>query len=407
MIGRFFSTLADAVRSVRKNFLHTLLSILGIVIGVAALVIILSMIDGMEKFALEQISSTTSLETISISPRTTEMVDGVRLAKDNLRTLDYAGFESMIEEEQIQGKGIAMLTKATRLKAGDTTTVGGFVRYINRLPEDELEVLAGALPDMSAKQTGRNKAVINRSGAEALFNGTNYAECTGKVIRYDSLSFEVAAVVENQQPNDRVSMAVSLNALSPAYLATHTPQYMIRARDISMVPVIEEQVNAWLSRTLGSGHDMEVVTNEFRVSQVNRGFLLFRIIMGLIVGVSVLVGGIGIMNVMIISVTERIREIGIRKAVGAKRKEILVQFLSESVTISGLGSIIGLVAGILLTLVIVPIVKALTDVPFQAAFTWNTLLIVSILAVLIGVIFGTYPALKASRLDPVEAIRHE
>jgi putative ABC transport system permease protein len=150
-----------------------------------------------------------------------------------------------------------------------------------------------------------------------------------------------------------------------------------------------------------------VITNEFRVEQAARGFKLFRIIMGLIVGISVLVEGIGVMNVLLISVTERTAEIGVRKAVGANRRDIILQFLSESITISLFGSLLGLIIGILGTMIIVPIVKSLTGVPFQAAYTLNTLFVISILAVVIGIVFGTYPAMRAARLDPVEAIRRE
>ncbi|SFC33878.1 ABC transporter permease [Spirosoma endophyticum] len=138
-----------------------------------------------------------------------------------------------------------------------------------------------------------------------------------------------------------------------------------------------------------------------------KGFLLFRLIMGMIVGISVLVGGIGVMNVLLISVTERTVEIGIRKALGAKKRDILWQFLSESITISTFGSVLGLALGLLSTMAVVPIVKALTDIPFQMAYTWNTFSIILVIAMLIGVIFGTYPAMRAARLDPVEAIRRE
>jgi putative ABC transport system permease protein len=129
--------------------------------------------------------------------------------------------------------------------------------------------------------------------------------------------------------------------------------------------------------------------------------------MGLIVGISVLVGGIGVMNVLLISVTERTAEIGIRKATGANRRDIMLLFLSESITVSAFGSFLGLVLGVLGTMIIIPIIKAITEVPFQAAYTWNTFLVITVLSILVGIIFGTYPAIRASRLNPVEAIRHE
>ncbi len=130
-------------------------------------------------------------------------------------------------------------------------------------------------------------------------------------------------------------------------------------------------------------------------------------VLGLIVGISVVVGGIGVMNVLLISVTERTAEIGIRKAVGANRRDIILLFLSESITVSAFGSFLGLVFGVGATMIIIPIVKSVTKVPFQAAYTLNTFVIIAIISLLVGIIFGTYPALRASKLDPVEAIRLE
>jgi putative ABC transport system permease protein len=150
-----------------------------------------------------------------------------------------------------------------------------------------------------------------------------------------------------------------------------------------------------------------ISTNEKRVEQAAKGFRLFRLIMGMIVGISVLVGGIGVMNVLLISVTERTSEIGIRKAVGANKRDIILQFLSESITVSMFGSVIGLILGVLGTMAFVPIIKSITGVPFQVAYTWNTFIVVGILAVVVGIVFGTYPAMRAARLDPVDAIRHE
>ena len=113
------------------------------------------------------------------------------------------------------------------------------------------------------------------------------------------------------------------------------------------------------------------------------------------------------MNVLLISVTQRTAEIGVRKAVGATRKDIIFLFLAESITVSAFGSFVGLIVGILGTMVSIPVINAITKIPFRAAYTLDTLLIISTIAIFIGILFGTYPALRASRLDPVEAIRRE
>jgi putative ABC transport system permease protein len=129
--------------------------------------------------------------------------------------------------------------------------------------------------------------------------------------------------------------------------------------------------------------------------------------MGAITGISVLVGGIGIMNVLLISVTERTKEIGIRKATGAKKKDIVMQFISESITISLVGCVLGWIVGVLGVFGLVEIINSFTDFGFKAALSFQTVLVVILIALLVGVLFGTYPAWKAANLTPVDAIRHE
>jgi putative ABC transport system permease protein len=220
------------------------------------------------------------------------------------------------------------------------------------------------------------------------------------------MTLRIAGVVQGDAKNPQVIFPFTL--LTNNQIKSSPPELILNAKAVEDVPVLKEELVHWLQGEFGNGKDdFQLSTNELRVQQAMQGFLLFRVVMGMIVGISVLVGGIGVMNVLLISVTERTVEIGIRKAVGANKRDIILQFLAESVTVSAFGSFLGLVLGVLGTMIMVPVIKALTHVPFQAAYTLNTLSVIAVISLLTGVIFGTYPAMRAARLDPVEAIRRE
>jgi putative ABC transport system permease protein len=135
--------------------------------------------------------------------------------------------------------------------------------------------------------------------------------------------------------------------------------------------------------------------------------LLFKLFMGALTGISLLVGGIGIMNVLLASVIERTREIGIRKAAGAQHRHILLQFLSESVTISGVGSMIGIALGVGAAFGVTAVMRRMATAQIYAGFSLGTFLVAVIASVLVGLTFGLYPALRAARLSPIEAMYHE
>ena len=128
-------------------------------------------------------------------------------------------------------------------------------------------------------------------------------------------------------------------------------------------------------------------------------------VMGAFAGISLVVGGLGIMNVLLAAVTERTREIGIRKAAGARQRDILIQFLAESVAITGAGSVLGVVLGG--AFAITAVIRSASDAPIYAAATWQTVGVAAIISVVVGLAFGTFPALRAARLSPIDAIRHE
>ena len=152
---------------------------------------------------------------------------------------------------------------------------------------------------------------------------------------------------------------------------------------------------------------VNVVANSTRVEQLTQALLVFKILMGAITSVSLLVGGIGIMNVLLAAVVERTREIGIRKATGARNRDILVQFLAESVTITSVGAAIGVVLGLGIAFLAAAIMRMQTQAPVHAAVSVSTIVVAAVASIVVGITFGLYPALRASRLSPIDAIRHE
>jgi putative ABC transport system permease protein len=252
---------------------------------------------------------------------------------------------------------------------------------------------------------GDSVAVVNVAFAKASEAKIN--SLVGEKIQVNGIKLTIVGLV-GEETDTTPQLYYPFTLLTYDQLKSTPPLVYALAKQTEHIPTLKEEIQNWLNEKFPkSKEDFQVVTNDFRVEQAAKGFLLFRVIMGLIVGISVVVGGVGVMNVLLISVTERTSEIGIRKAVGANPKHIALQFLSESVTISAFGSLLGLIAGVLGTLIVVPIIKSITKMPFQAVYTWNTILVVAIVALLVGITFGTYPAMRASRLNPVDAIRHE
>lgn len=399
---------AEAIENIRSNFFHTFLSILGIVIGVAALVAILSLIDGMEQYAKEQISSTTDLKNVVIQTQTHQVINNIRVKKDSFGYLQYQDLRELQNEVQNQAKALLFSEHNAALqRPGSVTPVAAVVNGIApNLPANE--VLKVGRKFLPADYNNQAKvAIVSAQLAELLGKKSAVDQLIGQKILHQQAEYTIIGVLKpGKAPVP--TLFVPINSLPKGSLAQSPPMCILEVNVVEEVPKIKKETEAWLKKHFPNQHqDFQVMSNEFRVDQVAKGFLLFRIVMGMIVGISVLVGGIGVMNVLLISVTERTREIGVRKALGAKKRDIMRLFLSESITVSFLGSLMGLGLGILGTSIFIPIIKAITKAPFQAAYTWNTLIVIVVIALLIGVIFGTFPAIKAARLNPVDAIRHE
>lgn len=391
--------------NLKANFLHTLLSVLGIVIGVAALVTILSLIDGMEHYARHQIESTSTLNSLSIRVKTGEKKDGIFFKYDSIPVLMPADLEAMLQALPYEANGSFFHKEAGKLRLSDTSELGVYAYAAKPHLLNAIKLKAGRFFTQEEADQQKTYAVINLALASKVFPEQKTEDIPGQRFRYADQEYQVVGVGDNEQ--ETAGFARPLSMLSEAQFKKDMPGVIIEAKEVENLLKIKEEARQWLQERFGKEDAFRLTSNETRLQQLEKAMLVFRIVMGLITGISVLVGGIGIMNVLLIAVTERTREIGIRKATGARPRDIIWQFLSESVTISSFGSFLGLLLGIVAALGLMPVINHFADASFQAAFTLQTLLIITGIAILVGIVFGTYPALRASRLDPVDAIRHE
>jgi len=406
MFKTIYTALLYAIENIRTNFFHTLLSVLGITIGVSALIIILSMIDGLEEYAQDQISTTTSVKVVEISSVTMQSVDGVTVRKEDPVVLSREIHQEMTEQINVPFSTYRVSEVAKQITL-QGQQIGALVYYADEGYAAYYPRVHGTqLYDEPLSTTDRQVAVISTAMAERIAGESFKPDnLIGDKLKIDQTTYKITGIAEGLSSNPEILLPIDV--LPVQQLQNHPPFIAIEADQVEDVPAVKKAVQDWLSSSPYSSDDVRIFSQDSRVNQATQGFMLFRIIMGLIVGISVIVGGIGVMNVLLISVTQRTKEIGLRKAVGSRKSDIYVQFLSESMVVSLFGTLVGIITGILISLAVVPIVHQIMEVPFSPTFSPVTISVITILSLLIGIMFGTFPAYKASQLNPIEALRRE
>jgi putative ABC transport system permease protein len=403
---------SEAFHALKAKPLHTILSLLGIIIGVGALISILALGDGMEKFGRDQIANTTDLNAIQVSANNSILVDGIRMEKQNKNFLKLEDWDSL--KTLVNGDGIVKWMSYSRdwiKNNGDT--VGLPTNVLVTLPnffEPKDSIVYGSLFNQKHITSNDHVAVINLILAKKLINDTSKMEALiGQDIFLSTIKYKIIGIIHSARDQSRQSnIVIPLTTINNELLRQYTTSFLVIANKIENLPAIKAKIDSYFSRAPYTKEDFTIRSNDFRVDQLKRGILLFKSIMGLIVGISILVGGIGIMNVLLMSVTERTREIGIRKALGAKPKEIAMQFMAEAMTISLMGSLLGILFGMATLAIALPIIKKILkgDI-IHISYEIHSLVLILFIALIIGLVFGTYPAYKASKQSPIDAIRVE
>jgi putative ABC transport system permease protein len=381
------------------------------VIGVASLVAVLSLGDGMERYFRTQIGQTTDLQAIGLTARQTREVDGVNIPLDSPVVLTMADAEGL--SAAVRPLAVAGVT-APGVAIGRVDTAQRAVRLIATmaplLQTQGVTVAAGRL--FTDAESSAPVVLLSPRAARDLVARGRPPLAPGDSVTLGSARLAVIGILNSTGVQDDKLTAVVPTGIAPrvvASAASWSPSIVILANRVEDVTPARAAVERWLAGRFGAewAKRVTVASRGQRVAQAQQAMLIFKLFMGAITGISLLVGGIGVMNVLLAAVAERTREIGVRRAVGAARRHILAQFLAESVTISGVGSVAGIVLGIAGAYGITALIRANSSAEMYAGISVSTVLVAVLATVTVGVAFGLYPALLASRLSPIDAIRHE
>jgi putative ABC transport system permease protein len=400
-----------AIQTLRANLLRTVLSTLGIVMGAASLSAVLALGDGAEAFARRRIEG-EGLQSVLLSAKTFDRVDGVRVPRAPVQFT--VGDVGALSDTLGSGAGVTLVRKAvlrwrTPAEAAATTPVAEHAALANGL------AVAGSVPPIPV-QAGRALAAADLAGETpvavvsapvARTVAGAPAGAIGQELVIGARRLRIIGVLPDRPGRDEPLVMLPfalLLALTPDLQEPHA--LVVQAPDVDAVEPMKAVATRWSTGRYGDGVTV-AATGMQRLRDVAQGMLLFKLLMGAFTAIALLVGGIGIMNVLLASVLERTREIGVRRAVGARRRDIVAQFLAESIAIAATGSLLGMVLGLGAAFAFTAVMRARSDALIYAAVTPQTIAVSLGAALLTGVVFGLYPAFRASRLPPVEAIRAE
>lgn len=396
------------MNALKRNKLRSFLTMLGIIIGVASVITMLAIGQGSKKSIQDQIASMGS-NMLFVMPGSFR-AGGVQQGTSTSQRLTITDANSIKTDcdaivavsPEVRSSGQSVYGHSN----WPTTMYGGNEQY---LEIKSWEVVSGRnMTDSEAKGSAK-VCLIGRTVADELFG--EGIDPTGETIRFKNIPFKIIGVLKEKgqnsfgQDQDDVLIAPYSTVMKRVLAQTYIQSIQMSARSAADSQVAQSQVEEVLRRTHklrdDQDNDFEVRSQEELSSTMTQVTDILTILLGAIAGISLLVGGIGIMNIMYVSVTERTREIGLRMSIGGRSVDILLQFLIESIMLSVFGGIMGVLLGIGAA----RLMAVLSTWPIS--IMWSSVILSFVVCTVIGVFFGWYPARRASELDPIDALRYE
>lgn len=407
------TSIAQGFAAMAVNPLRTTLCTLGVMMGIASVVATLSVGDGLERFARDQIASQTDVQAVAISSRTEVLRDGFAFPNHGYPVFTAADAEDLRAFLGSRGEVTMSVSGQTTVSTPSTSThaAAAIATLANYLIVGRKDVWLGRY--FTDVEVAHNAPVVVLSYklAAELARTHDAGDMLGRDVRVRGRAFTVVGIMPTFTGESGFQIFIPLRGAAAAFGSTQrlTPAMLVHAPSLELVDATKAHVIDWLAtRYRDWESSIRVATQLLRLEQARTGMLVLKLVMGAFAAISLLVGGVGIMNVLLAGVTERTREIGVRKAMGARRRDILQQFLAESVAMAGVGTGIGTIVGLAAAFAVAWVVRwQVPGAELHAAVTMNTLTIAVTAAVSIGLAFGTFPALRAARLSPIDAIRHE
>ena len=393
----------------RAHKLRSLLTLLGIVIGVAAIIAVVSLGEGLRRQVISQFIFSGGAGMIQVEPpRQWVRKDGRWVRRPWQEYLTEADMVAMQREIDGLRALVPVIHGSASLQRGKTTAQASYTGTSAAFNEGfNWPVLGGRPLSTDDLRLARKVCLLGDDVYTGLFQEANPL---GKEILLNGDRYVVVGVLDERVRFGRSEGNIVLVPYTTAQKrlqgVDHFSELTLFVEDLDAVERVVDGVRRVLRRHHEHGDEFEVETSEEQIDDTNEFFSVLQQVGGGIAGISLLVGGIGIMNILLVSVAERTREIGIRKALGAKPRHILGQFLAESVVLSMVGGLLGILSGLGLGLGAAFLIQQLAPgAPFTSIVSAESVLWAVGFSSGVGIFFGVYPAFRAARLDPVEALR--